>query len=84
MSLYAVEQAFLVLMYMQEELVLQVQQVGTVWSIPLTGGVSTDGAFHTYMVSNSANGGGIQNNGTLTLTNSVLSKNGSVLNGGAV
>jgi hypothetical protein len=36
------------------------------------------------MVSNSANGGGIQNNGTLTLTNSVLSKNGSVLNGGAV
>ncbi len=57
---------------------------GTVWSIPLTGGVSTDGAFRTYMVSSAANGGGIQNNGTLTLTNSVLSKNGSISNGGAI
>lgn len=56
---------------------------GTVWSIPLTGGVSTDGAFHVYMESSSANGGGIHNNGTLTLINSVLSKNAANLNGGA-
>ncbi|GGD46866.1 hypothetical protein GCM10011514_08580 [Emticicia aquatilis] len=57
---------------------------GTVWSIPLTGGVSTDAGFHVYMASNAANGGGIQNNGTLTLTNSVLSKNASTFNGGAI
>ena len=51
---------------------------GTSWTAQ-----TTDAGFKTYML-NQASGGAIRNNGTLTVTNSVLYKNDAVLSGGAI
>ncbi|MEO7311794.1 MAG: T9SS type A sorting domain-containing protein [Chitinophagaceae bacterium] len=57
---------------------------GTVWTSPLTGGVTTDAGFHSYVtVTTTTNGGGILNNGTLSVVNSLITGNNAI-SGGAI